>query len=75
MDTHLGNVEIDRIKQRFNVFGFCVPSIGKSGGLALLWQKDINVTIQSYSKNHIDAEVKLAGNEEDWRLTGRRTRP
>jgi hypothetical protein len=43
--------------------------MGYSEGLALFWKRDVNVTIKSISKYHIDALVK----EEDgcvWRLTG-----
>lgn len=50
MDTRLGDIRIDRLKLKFNLFGVCVPSIGQSGGLALLWKKDIRVLVQSYSK-------------------------
>ena len=42
---------------------------GRSGGLALLWRKEINVDVQSFSNRHIDAIVT-----EDrgfkWRITG-----
>jgi exonuclease III len=43
--------------------------MGYSGGLALFWKRDVDITIKSISKYHIDALVK----EEDgwvWRLTG-----
>lgn len=43
--------------------------IGRSGGLALLWRSEEEVSIKSFSKNHIDAVVSIAGSEE-WRLTG-----
>ncbi|KAL9460747.1 hypothetical protein AB3S75_003870 [Citrus x aurantiifolia] len=36
---------------------FAVSSNGKSGGLALLWDSDIRVSISSFSNHHIDAEV------------------
>lgn len=34
--------------------GLCVPSRGRSGGLALLWSSDTNLEIKSFSNNHID---------------------
>ncbi|CAM8977963.1 unnamed protein product [Rhodiola kirilowii] len=37
---------------------FTVSCRGKSGGLALLWTDDLDVTIRSYSGSHVDAEVK-----------------
>ena len=49
--------------------GLVIPSHGRSGGLALLWRKEINVDVQSFSDRHIDAIVT-----EDrgfkWRITG-----
>ena len=42
---------------------------GLSGGLALFWNKEIDLTVKSLSRYHIDAVVK----EEDgrqWRFTG-----
>ncbi|XP_050252314.1 uncharacterized protein LOC126698852 [Quercus robur] len=49
--------------------GLVIPSHGRSGGLALLWRKEINVDVQSFSDRHIDAIVT-----EDkgfkWRMTG-----
>ena len=37
--------------------GLVIPSFGRSGGLALLWRKEITVEIQNYSDRHIDAIV------------------
>ena len=44
-------------------------SVGASGGLALFWKKNVNLTVKSLSKYHIDVVVR----EEDgfeWRFTG-----
>ncbi|KAK4397309.1 hypothetical protein Sango_1567500, partial [Sesamum angolense] len=48
----------------------CVPSKGKSGGLALLWPKSVSVLLQNYSHNHIDVFVKLEDSKDWWRFTG-----
>ncbi|XP_050280875.1 uncharacterized protein LOC126721848 [Quercus robur] len=37
--------------------GLVVPSSGRSGGLAMLWRKEIFVDIQNYSGRHSDAIV------------------
>ncbi|KAL9668447.1 hypothetical protein QQ045_002830 [Rhodiola kirilowii] len=37
---------------------FCVPANGKSGGLSLLWQSEIEVCISNYSFYHIDFIIK-----------------
>ena len=46
-----------------------VERTGMGGGLALLWAKDIQVTIHSSSVAHIDATIFGLGNRE-WHLTG-----
>ncbi|KAJ1266324.1 hypothetical protein BS78_08G142100 [Paspalum vaginatum] len=42
---------------------------GLSGGLALFWRKEIDLTVTSISKYHIDALIKEEGKGE-WRFTG-----
>lgn len=34
-----------------------VDSVGRSGGLALMWKMEIQVTVKSFSKYHIDAKI------------------
>lgn len=70
METHLGDREVDKLKVKFNLFGFLVASVGNSGGLALLWSKDTLVSLQSYSKYHIDVLVQLCNNDEILCFTG-----
>ncbi|PPD85534.1 hypothetical protein GOBAR_DD17534 [Gossypium barbadense] len=43
--------------------GLVVNSEGRSGGLALMWRGGMDVSIQSYSKHHIDSMVKLESNK------------
>ena len=50
--------------------GLIVPSVGRSGGFAMLWSRDIKVEIQSYSRNHIDAVVIDPDSNFKWRITG-----
>lgn len=47
---------------------FMVDCIGKSGGLALLWNDSVNVSIKSYSPGHIDCMVQETVSV--WRFTG-----
>ena len=35
----------------------------KSGGLALLWEKEVSVVVQSYSQRHINAIVEISDNQ------------
>ena len=42
---------------------------GRSGGLALLWEKDVIISLLSQSLHHIDIEVQLSRDEVPWRFT------
>ena len=48
---------------------FTVPSTGWGGGLALLWNNEDMVWVDSFSNYHIDA-IAYGGLENAWRLTG-----
>ena len=61
-------MELLRVKLRFK-YCFSVPSLGRSGGLALLWNDPAQLTVQSFSQNHIDSHIQVSGGI-DWRLTG-----
>jgi hypothetical protein len=37
---------------------FVVDYVGRSGGLALLWKEEVELEIQNYSIQHINALVK-----------------
>ena len=45
-----------------NCFG--VSSNGRSGGLAMFWREDINLSLVSFSKNHVDMLVDEEGKEQ-----------
>lgn len=61
---------VDTLKASCNRYGVAVDRVGQSGGLALLWRKDVDVGLISFSNNHIDAEVQLSGEPTKWRFTG-----
>jgi len=46
-----------------------VPSIQRKGGLALLWNEEVDLHIQTYSLNPIDAFI-FNNSNPPWRLTG-----
>ncbi|KAL0337674.1 UNVERIFIED_CONTAM: hypothetical protein Scaly_2042500 [Sesamum calycinum] len=69
-ETKCGYHHIEVIKQRLELFGVCVPSEGCSGGLALLWRKDIVVELRSFLKYHIDLQVLSEALGAGWRFTG-----
>nr|GMC73286.1 uncharacterized protein LOC109188615 [Ipomoea batatas]GMC77611.1 uncharacterized protein LOC109188615 [Ipomoea batatas] len=49
---------------------FTVDSVGLSGGLALIWKKELEISILSHSVNHIDTSVRTATTSPIWRFTG-----
>ncbi|XP_075675171.1 uncharacterized protein LOC142644440 [Castanea sativa] len=70
-ETKLKRAGVERIKRKVQIFdGMIVPSDGKSGGLAMLWKKDVKLEIMGYSKNHIDAIITESSSGFKWRITG-----
>lgn len=59
----------EKLKGELN-FGefFCVPSIGKKGGLILMWEEGIQAQVLSSSEGHIDVVIK--DDKGWWRFTG-----
>ena len=52
-----------------------VPCLGRRGGLAMLWkEEEVNLHIQTYTQNHIDALV-LTDPTKPWRIIGFYGRP
>ncbi|TXG48900.1 hypothetical protein EZV62_024775 [Acer yangbiense] len=49
--------------------GFSVDCKGRSGGLMLLWKKDLLVTILYFSVGHIDASIQM-DDRFTWRFSG-----
>ncbi|KAL0458596.1 UNVERIFIED_CONTAM: hypothetical protein Slati_0486800 [Sesamum latifolium] len=58
------------LKEKFNLFGINVDSRGKADSLMLLWRKDINLVVHSFSTSHIDATVSTDEGTDGWRFTG-----
>ncbi|KAL0424119.1 UNVERIFIED_CONTAM: hypothetical protein Sradi_0946700 [Sesamum radiatum] len=69
-ETKCHSSQIEKLKRNFDLFGCSVDSQGKSGGLVLLWQKSVDVQLQSYSRYHIDVSVRLENSEDWWRFSG-----
>ncbi|CAM8895291.1 unnamed protein product [Rhodiola kirilowii] len=60
-----GRAEVLRRKLGFEC-GLGVDSNGRSGGLALWWKEEIQLTVESFSSHHIDCVLDL---EDRVRLT------
>ena len=63
VETKLCNkkAEFFRIKSNFDYMSM-VDSVGRSGGLILLWNAQTNVVIHNYSRCHINAIVIIRRN-------------
>ena len=48
---------------------FIAPRRNKSGGLMMYWKEEFDLTIKTFSKNHIDATI-CKNKEGEWRFTG-----
>ncbi|KAL0385614.1 UNVERIFIED_CONTAM: hypothetical protein Sradi_2955700 [Sesamum radiatum] len=70
METKITTQKIDSLKRSLDMHRICVNSVGRSGGLALLWRRSVMVTIQSYSPCHIDATVQDPNQPPLWRFSG-----
>ena len=70
METKLDvcGMESIRVKLGFK-FCFSISCLGRSGGLALLWNDPAQITIQNFSQNHVDSHVQLVDGAK-WRFTG-----
>ena len=71
METKSKIKRMERIKNRIGFAnGLIVPSRGRSGGMAMFWIQEVNLDINSYSGNHIDAIVREIDGNFLWRITG-----
>ena len=42
---------------------------GRGGGVAIMWKKDVDFSVDTYSLNHIDAIINK-GKDDEWRFIG-----
>lgn len=58
METKRFVSEMNEIKEKLDQSqGLIVSSNGRSGGLALLWRRGVDVAVQTYLDYHIDAII------------------
>lgn len=70
METKLSSMEFERIRDRLGDFhSVVVDSVGRAGGLALLWSKDVVIDLLSMLVHHIDVVVQEGLGDDAWRCT------
>jgi exonuclease III len=67
-ETHLGKARAEKLKSKLGCDKFIIhESDSRSGGLLMLWKKEVVIKLLNVSQYYIDVVV---GQEETWRLTG-----
>lgn len=70
IETRLCSFEFEATKRGIGMtHGIIVNCEGRSGGLALLLKRDVDVTVVSYLRFHIEAKGD-EGRSSEWRLVG-----
>jgi hypothetical protein len=71
METKLMSTKMESLRIKLGFEGmFVVDCLGRSGGLALLWKSEAQVTIQNFSRGHINAVINDGTDAKVWKLTG-----
>ena len=69
-ETKSSKEHMEKLKSHLHFqYVFTVSSSGRSGGLCVMWKKETQISLPSYSSNHIDLEVGEIGDAIHWRLT------
>ena len=70
LETKLKKYQMEKEKFKTGLSnGLIVPSLGRVGGFAMLWSRDIKVVVQGYSRNYIDAVVTDPKSGFKWCIT------
>ena len=70
METKAKKYILERVGRRIQFTNlFVVPRVNTGGGLALFWKSDLDVDVQTFSTNHINAIVNQRV-DDAWRFTG-----
>ena len=60
-ETKLRSGQVQEVCRQLGVENFfAVDKVGKSGGLAIMWNAELTVQINSYNRHHIDFLVQNA---------------
>uniref|UniRef100_A0A7N2MZT8 Uncharacterized protein n=1 Tax=Quercus lobata TaxID=97700 RepID=A0A7N2MZT8_QUELO len=67
METKLEKKDMKKVQEEIGILqGIAVSSVGRRGGLALLWKPDMNVSIRFLNRWYIDALVDSKDEIREW---------
>ncbi|KAK3206743.1 hypothetical protein Dsin_020789 [Dipteronia sinensis] len=70
METKCDNVKMEKWRVQLGYSSkLAVNNIGRSGGLCIFWDEIIDVTLLTFSQEHIDVTIKEK-DRQHWRFTG-----
>ncbi|XP_042942727.1 uncharacterized protein LOC122276878 [Carya illinoinensis] len=70
-ETKCNRERVEMVRNRLGfVNSFVVNSLGRSGGLAMIWNENLNASLFSYSRHHISLMIKSEEEGREWHLTG-----
>ena len=68
-ETWLNKARLEEIKARYKFKGLIeVSRISRGWGVAIFWKEGCNLSLDTYSPNHIEVIIDK-GKEEEWRFT------
>jgi hypothetical protein len=70
METKCRKNKMEIIQSKLGFEGsFVIESLGRNGGLALLWKEAGWLEIQNFTRRHINAVVHSVDSDFQWKLT------
>ncbi|KAA3474108.1 reverse transcriptase [Gossypium australe] len=71
METKITKVQMERVRRSIGfINGIEVDPDGSKEGLCLAWKSEASITLQNFSRRHIDVLVSKQNDEQQWRFTG-----
>ncbi|KAA3478183.1 reverse transcriptase [Gossypium australe] len=62
---------MERVRRSYGFSnGLEVDPDGSKGGLCLAWKENVRISVQNFSKRHIDVRIDDQNTDQQWRLTG-----
>ena len=70
METKTSSMEFEKLKWKLQFNGgLGISGDGRKGGMGILWNNEVKVSIQSYGHNYVDSILQESDTLEPWRFT------